>query len=63
MDKNIQKISSKSVEYIKSFNLQKIERRLLEIEEEKPRRIHNASENYSESWEDEIERLISPILT
>ena len=29
----------------------------MEIEEEKPRRINNASENYSESWEDEIEAL------
>lgn len=38
-------------------SLQEIEKRLLEIEEEKPRRIHNASENYSESWEYEIEAL------
>ncbi|MCX6731814.1 MAG: hypothetical protein NTX55_02380 [Candidatus Parcubacteria bacterium] len=37
--------------------MQEIEKRLLEIEEEKPRRIHNASENYSGSWDDELETL------
>ena len=43
--------------HIEPRSLQEIEKRLLEIEKEKPRRIHNASENYSESWEDEIEAL------
>lgn len=37
--------------------LEDIEKRLLEIEQEKPRRIHNASENYSGSWEDEVETM------
>lgn len=36
-------------------NLVEIEKRLLEIEEEKPRRIHNAQENYSEDLEAIIE--------
>jgi len=36
-------------------SLKKIEERLLEIEHEKPMRIHNARENYSGSIKDEIE--------
>ena len=36
-------------------SLKKIEARLLEIEHEKPMRIHNAKENYSGGIEDEIE--------
>lgn len=36
-------------------SLKKIEARLLEIEHEKPMRIHNAKENYSGSIDDEIE--------
>ncbi len=43
--------------YEKIKSLKDIERRLLEIEEEKPRRIHNASENYSAIFEDELEAL------
>lgn len=43
------------LEYTGPTSLKKIESRLLEIEHEKPMRIHNASENYSESIEDEIE--------
>jgi len=39
------------------MSLDEIEARLLEIEEEKPRRIHNGSENYTASWEDELEAL------
>lgn len=38
-------------------SLEEIEKRLLEIEEEKPWRIHDYSENYTESIEDEIEEL------
>lgn len=44
-------------EHIKPLSFQEIEKRLLEIEEEKPRRIHNAKENYSGSWDDELEAL------
>jgi len=44
-------------ENIEPRSLQEIEKRILEIEEEKPRRIHNAQENYSASWEDEVEAL------
>lgn len=36
-------------------SLKKIEARLLEIEHEKPTRIHNACENYSGNIDDEIE--------
>lgn len=38
-------------------SLEAIEKRLLEIEEEKPRRIHNLSENFSNSEDDYIEGL------
>jgi hypothetical protein len=38
-------------------SLAAIEKRLLEIEEEKPRRIHNLSESYSNSNEDIIEGM------
>lgn len=38
-------------------SLEAIEKRLLEIEEEKPRRIHNLSEDFSNSEEDYIEGL------
>jgi len=37
--------------------LETIEKRLLEIEEEKPRRIHNLSENFSNSDDDYVEGL------
>ena len=40
---------------ISKKGLREIEKRLLEIEDEKHRRIHNASENHSWSVEDEIE--------
>jgi len=51
------KTSSELIKQIEPRSLQEIEKRLLEIEEEKPRRIHNASENYSGSWEDELEAI------
>ena len=35
-------------------SLKEIEKRLLEIEEERPRRLHNLKENYSNSLNDEI---------
>lgn len=38
-------------------SLEAIEKRLLEIEEEKPRRIHNLSEDFSNSEDDYIEGL------
>lgn len=38
-------------------SLEEIEKRLLGLEEEKPRRIHNAGEDYSGRIEDEIEAL------
>lgn len=38
-------------------SLKEIEKRLLEIEEEKPRRIHNARDNNPGGIEDEIEAL------
>lgn len=37
--------------------METIEKRLLEIEEEKPRRIHNLSEDFSNSEDDYIEGL------
>lgn len=37
-------------------SLQEIEKRLLKIEEEKPIRIYNYYENYTESIDDEIEK-------
>ena len=42
-------------EHIEPYSLRDIEKRLLEIEEEKPRRIHNAKEDYSGSWGDIME--------
>lgn len=39
----------------KILNLKNIEKRLLEIDEEKSRRTHNLKENYSNSIDDEIE--------
>ncbi|HRH23108.1 MAG TPA: hypothetical protein PK295_00540 [Candidatus Magasanikbacteria bacterium] len=41
----------------KNNSLNSIEKRLLEIEEEKPRRIDNLQENYSASFEDEMEAM------
>ena len=41
----------------KKESLEDIEKRLLEIEQERPIRVHNASENYSGSWEDELEAM------
>lgn len=38
-------------------SLKKIEARLLEIEHEKPMRIHNLNENFSDSYEDVVEHL------
>lgn len=43
------------LKYTGPTSLREIEDRLLEIEHEKPMRIHNASEDYSGSFEDEIE--------
>jgi len=42
------------LKYTGPSSLDGIEKRLLEIEHEKPMRIHNASENYTWSIEDEI---------
>lgn len=43
------------LKFTRHTSLKKIEARLLEIEHEKPMRIHNAKENYSGSIDDEIE--------
>lgn len=43
------------LKYTGPTSLKGIEDRLLEIEHEKPMRIHNARENYSGSIDDEIE--------
>src|SRR3989344_8705280 len=43
------------LKYAGPTSLKKIEERLLEIEHEKPMRIHNAKENYSGGIDDEIE--------
>lgn len=43
------------MKYTGPTSLKAIEERLLEIEHEKPMRIHNSKENYSGSIEDEIE--------
>ncbi len=52
---NYKKFFSRIIGYFKPYSLQETEKRLLEIEEEKPRRIHNLQENYSASIEDELE--------
>lgn len=44
-----------ALKYVGPTSLKDIETRLLEIEHEKPMRIHNAKENYSGSMVDDIE--------
>lgn len=42
-------------EYKGPSSLKEIEKRLLQIDAEKSSRVHNAKENYSGSWGDEME--------
>ena len=50
-----EEIRGLALDNLRHMTLAQIEERLLVIEYEKPRRIHEASENYSGNWDDEIE--------
>ena len=59
-DKNEQNYKTTTtglLEYVGPQTLESIQSRLLEIQEERPRRLHNLKENYSSSIEDEMEAM------